>query len=137
MNNTPNLPRIQQWIEALESGEFTQGVGMLAYQDHNGDIRYCCLGVVSELCIRAEGLDEKHLEPARNPWSTDSYAYFGERFGFTEEVAEWLGLSPEQHDLEVVIDGKRGSVIAHNDIGRTFTEIAAALREYFNLPRTT
>lgn len=45
------LPRefAEKWIEALESGEYKQGNGMLAIDTELGEKQYCCLGVACRI----------------------------------------------------------------------------------------
>ena len=38
----------QKWIEALESGRYTQGIGMLRWAAEERQTEYCCLGVLAE-----------------------------------------------------------------------------------------
>lgn len=43
------MPSIkQQWIAALRSGEYKQGVGTLKKESEDGS-RYCCIGVLGEI----------------------------------------------------------------------------------------
>jgi hypothetical protein len=37
------------WIDALESGKYTQTKAQLGYQNCQGDRSYCCLGVLCEI----------------------------------------------------------------------------------------
>jgi hypothetical protein len=39
---------MQKWIAALRSGEYQQGVELLAYK-HDGGTSYCCLGVLCDV----------------------------------------------------------------------------------------
>lgn len=44
---------LREWVEALRSGEFTQGYGALTrYWPRDGRTEYCCLGVKCELDAR-------------------------------------------------------------------------------------
>ena len=47
-----NIPELEEWINALKSGEYTQGVGQLRKDD-----KYCCLGVYCDLQAK-KGLGE-------------------------------------------------------------------------------
>lgn len=46
-DNVPNKDRIQELVDALRSGDFTQMRGMLGTKDSNGVVKHCCLGVAS------------------------------------------------------------------------------------------
>lgn len=104
-----NKTLLKPWIEALESGEYKQGVGLLECDGH-----FCCLGV---LCVVAEkqGMRVKRRE--------------GELSG--------INLSCDQPFIKNAIDlnvGDEGNLMHMNDHGKSFTEIAAYLREnYLNV----
>ena len=38
-----------KWLAALRSGEYTQGKGWLKYQDNDGIVKWCCLGVLADI----------------------------------------------------------------------------------------
>ena len=52
-----------RWIEALRSGKYRQGEGVLAAQDDDGVYSYCCLGVLGRVC----GLSNQDLDGRRMP----------------------------------------------------------------------
>lgn len=39
----------QNWIKALRSGKYKQGIGALCRVDANGETSYCCMGVLMEV----------------------------------------------------------------------------------------
>lgn len=62
--NTENVNRdaVRQLVEALRSEEYEQATGHLVVQDVSEDltvekVRYCCLGVAAEVCVKANVLD--------------------------------------------------------------------------------
>ena len=69
-----------QWTEALRSGEYEQETSQLCF-----DGRYCCLGVLCELAIKA-GLDI-----AKEISGSEVY-YDGESAILPDAVKEWAGL---------------------------------------------
>lgn len=100
-----------QWIAALRSGTYLQGVGALHV---NGD--YCCLGVLCDL----------HAKAGLGTWNGH---YYGNRVDLLPEfVAEWadLSISPEINDVQLVDlnDGVGGYE------QRTFDEIADLIEEF-------
>lgn len=49
----PEIAR--KWVDALRSGKYQQGKHRLGTVKENGDIEYCCLGVLCEVAV-AEGV---------------------------------------------------------------------------------
>lgn len=77
----------QQWIDALESGEYPKGKGCLI-REENGSRTYCCLGVLSALAVKA-GVIEEH-DCSEN---TDNIVCLGNSsYLLSEKVSEWAGL---------------------------------------------
>jgi len=74
------------WADALESGEYEQGVGSMLKYD-----RYCCLGVLCDLHRKAHDVDE---------WEPDedykSLSYLEARNHLPTAVVEWCGLTSEE-----------------------------------------
>ena len=62
------------WLKALRSGEYKQARGQLKVGD-----AYCCLGVVSDLAVKARVID----------------SFDGSAGGLCSEVIEWAGLDDE------------------------------------------
>ena len=62
------------WLKALRSGKYKQGRGWLKVGD-----AYCCLGVVSDLAVKAGVID----------------SFDGSACGLCSEVIEWAGLDDE------------------------------------------
>ena len=104
-------PKIKaKWVAALRSGEYAQTKQHL--QDKNG---YCCLGV---LCVMSEqengfGITENHYEN-------------GDDEDICISIQQWAEL-PSSSGAIVTIEGKRTSLTAHNDEGKTFLQIADAI----------
>lgn len=46
-----------KWIEALRSGKYKQGTGVLRGKDLSGKTRHCCLGVLCEILPPIPGVD--------------------------------------------------------------------------------
>jgi len=43
---------VKKWVEALRSGEYEQGKGILCMDDEiSGDWKYCCLGVACDIFV--------------------------------------------------------------------------------------
>lgn len=103
---SPTLYALKLWVEALRSGKYKQAVSVL----RSGD-RFCCLGVACELAVDA-GVAER---------SGDGYSdSYGSEVGkLPVEVVFWLGLKTSYGEIP-----GRKSLIAMNDSGRSFSEIA-------------
>jgi hypothetical protein len=88
-----------KWVEALRSGNYEQGRGLLRAED-----QYCCLGVLCEVAGIECTLSE----------SDGVYAFDGESQLPRDDTYNALGLS-----------SKIGENLAYkNDYGRSFSEIA-------------
>lgn len=127
----PMNPEVRDlWADALESGEYRQGVGRLrSYANDERSARFCCLGVLCELA-RARGLVEV---TDRGGYRTVADPDDGEYVStLPSAVARWAGLRDVTERRTVPahdpwVDGHRLS--EHNDnLHRTFVEIAALIR---------
>lgn len=118
----PVLPMKKEWIEALKSGEYSQGKDSLCQ-----DGKYCCLGVLSNLQGR---LGAPSLSGYRSDGNSSLFLDFENpivklysRFfngGFPDGVSI-------DHDL-----GK-GNALSHlNDWGVPFTEIAEIIDQIWD-----
>ena len=50
----------KEWVEALRSGDYTQGRGRLRsanYEDSDGSYSYCCLGVLADILPQTKDTD--------------------------------------------------------------------------------
>lgn len=146
-----NKDNMRTWIQALESGNYTQG-----HQYLLADGKYCCLGVACEVA-KLNGLDVKTQKPNLNSLEdVSAVVSFNEDFyGLPQVVSLWLGVcnstlcvynpaSPEEHEIKRVIkacecdpessDPCIISVDVLNDVyGYTFEQIADALRVTYGL----
>ncbi len=100
-----------KWLEALESGKYTQGRSFLK-REECGTLKYCCLGVLCEV---------KGLPSARD---TD---YFPSTiYKFNNEHVSML--SPHLIS-EVGLTQEQAVTLAHmNDSDKTFHEIASEIK---------
>ena len=112
------------WLEALRSGEYTQGRFVLREQNS-----YCCLGVLCDLFIKETG---------QGCWVKPSDKYGEEEvWGFSlngsqidtlppQEVYDWAGspCTTEELTLERSVEGDSLSQINDEREGFTFLDIA-------------
>lgn len=115
-----NQEVLRKWVAALRSGEYTQGLGHL----HNAtDNTHCCLGVLSDLAVKAGIL------PPPIPYRiSDRVTLSSYKGGYTEmpppEVYEWVRRTNHSGTDEPVTFAKLANM---NDQGRSYAEIADAI----------
>ena len=116
------ISRVQKLVDALRSGEFSQGKGHL----HTNE-GFCCLGVACEIYRRetdlGEWVDHKPTYKAFKLPEKESHLTGTNIAGVTAilpaEVARWFGFS-----TTTGIYHENSSLANDNDIGKTFAEIA-------------
>ena len=100
---------VDLWLEALESGGYTQTQGYL-----HDTIGWCCLGVACDVYQKQVGdLDVIEIDT----WHFDDLGTL-----LPTKVMDWLGLDSDAGYYE------GGALIESNDNGATFAEIAAIIR---------
>jgi hypothetical protein len=112
----PNTEVIQEWVDALRSGQFQQGAGSLRTQY----AQFCCLGVLCELASRKGIIEPPEPNPEDHNWHYDGAGAY-----LPDAVFEWAGLSGPN---------PRGTTqfLSHlNDQGEDFTFIANDIEERY------
>ena len=125
----------RDWVKALRSGEYEQGLGSLKF-----DNKYCCLGVACDLFLKSEGRAswEEHehaswfriLDNQRGDGVDDSSDVF-----LPTEVKEWLGLSNHEgkftwrETIEKEDYHGNDSLIDLNDNDSSFEDIATIIEQ--------
>jgi hypothetical protein len=115
-------PKIKKlWIEALKSGEYGQGSGML----RPDKTRFCCLGVLCDLHQKSGfGYEwERDESNSINPYHYDDHISY-----LPPCVVTWAGL--ENDNPFVSVGDDRITVGNMNDSGASFEEIAAVVERY-------
>ena len=112
-------PIQKRWIEELRSGRFKQGKKKLCRDPGNGDLRYCCLGV---LCYAISGSPS---ESEDGDGGVD-YLWCGKADVLPESIMVEAGLHGDQGDT----NDRHRSLAEKNDSGWTFQEIADELEEH-------
>lgn len=116
-----------QWADALESGEYPQGNGALGRKGKDDITKYCCLGVLCELAVKAgviqsfQGLggDDSAISYGTSTYRTASLP--------SREVMRWAGL--DANNPMVDYDDDHQSLAELNDSGTLdFPEIAKLVR---------
>jgi hypothetical protein len=109
-----------QWVGALRSGEYTQGIGQLREGSEGEAGAYCCLGVLCELYDKAMGGDCWEYGSVETPNGfQQQYTHKGENNYPSCEVMDWAGLWVTESES---IDGE--GLVSANDGGQSFEEIA-------------
>ena len=95
----------QKWIDALLSGKYKQGRGLLRQNDDE----YCCLGVLCDL----------HAQETGGEWALDlmdgTYMYDRSRTCLPPDVARWAGIAVNEYTVRVEIEGRGSSLTVLND----------------------
>lgn len=100
----------QKWLEALRSGKYQQGKHYLrTTQD-----QYCCLGVLCDL----DGVEWKRSNSGCWDPTTQEGDY------------NFVGLGHRQHERLGITHVQSGHLMAMNDTGHTFLEIAEWIEEH-------
>lgn len=142
------------FVAALRSGEYQQGDGCLKYEPSDSSpAQYCCLGVLTDLAVKAGIVKEKNQADTRlTLYVAEGDADdlrgpgWGEGYGLPDAVAEWATAENEDGDLisssgdlnrevkTVVNDEviRVSSLIGLNDNARySFSQIADVIEEQF------
>ena len=114
----PNVENIRLWVDALRSGDYAQGTGVLrnAYTD-----RWCCLGVACDVA-RKNGLDL----PVSVNEMTQHNGYDGEYSYLPQKVMDWLGIDARNPRL-----GAHMATDLNDNLGASFYLIADAIENRY------
>jgi hypothetical protein len=116
----------QRWIDALLSGEYSQGAGRLYDQEENS---FCCLGVLCDLYIKDHS---ESMSWSFGPPLVDEEAINAAEGYLPGEVIDWAGLqssASDDGDLFVYQDnGTEIELTELNDTGASFRKIARYIK---------
>lgn len=135
-----NRANMLKWVEALESGKYTQGRSRLRQPDGS----LCCLGVACEAAI------ENGVELIRCGDDYPDYAWKGylykqgasvldsEEGELPEPVMEWLGLGSSNPVIaygepDEAEEGEILATEANDQLNWSFKRIATAVRKHYGL----
>lgn len=129
-------PEIKKlWIDALLSGEYEQGRGVLCRAD-DGKKEWCCLGVLTDLAIKAGIVMEiKMSDDPSNPYTV----FFDDAHEkLPVKVQEWSGIETDLGEYsyeDINIDDEdifiAGTLAEDNDNGTTFEQLVSIIESYF------
>jgi hypothetical protein len=103
---------VSRWLKALRSGQYKQGKEWLHHKNEKGQDRYCCLGVLCDLAVKARVISAPVL-------TDDAFVYGKEDTHLPPKVREWAGIKTPNGDLAF-----GDSLAEMNDDGKKFTTIA-------------
>lgn len=130
----------REWLEALRSGDYVQGDGMLKMTTVDGtDPRFCCMGVLCELAVKHGVIAAAEQSIYSQGWSYDNDKAYP-----TAPVLEWAGLitNPDSNWRSRPLNsrgyygppnlvGSESSLTLDNDHGKTFEDIANTIEKEF------
>lgn len=133
-----------QWVSALRSGQYQQTTKYLHRQNAEGVDTFCCLGVLSELAVKADAAkitlveDIKEWDPKTHDWvdKGERAICYGPTTGSIvrasqippDSVCDWAGLLSVDPEIEFG-DGSYSTLSKLNDTGHAFSEIADLIEE--------
>lgn len=112
---------MQKLVRALRSGKYEQGEAQLRTAGSKHKYAYCCLGVATRVAMVAFDRDNYVKGTSEQIYLTERVMNY---FGF----ADRRGVRKGKEGLIRVGSGLYTSLAAANDAGRTFDEIAAAIK---------
>lgn len=113
-------PEVKElWVKALRSGDYAKGKGHLKYANAEGEVTYCCLGVLCELSP----------VPGRKVDGGGCFEFGSHVSYLDEQVMEWAGL--DSANPKVPWEGGKHSLADINDASvATFEDIANLIEEH-------
>jgi hypothetical protein len=103
---------VSRWVKALRSGEYKQGKEWLHQKNDRGQDRFCCLGVLCDLAVKAKVISAPVAD-------NEVFIYDKEDTHLPPKVRKWAGIKTPNGDFEF------GDSLAEvNDDGKKFTTIA-------------
>ena len=124
-----NAKIAEKWVAALRSGEYLQGRGQLAKvvystkQPDNAVIKYCCLGILCDLAVKAGlPIDVGHTDVTAY---SDGITYDEGTVYLPPIVQRWADIQT----MNGRIDNKT-SLSKLNDTCKTFPEIADIIEQH-------
>lgn len=109
-------PNQEKWVQALESGEYLQGIGHLNINNTN----FCCLGVLCEL--ESSKLTKRLCEHRRDILYDNNSCFL------PDILYNLYGFMSRQGDFKGNV-GMDCSLASLNDNGVSFKEIAQIIRD--------
>ncbi len=118
------------WVDALRSGEYTQGYRALCRVNHNdGSKTYCCLGVLCDLYQKNQTKNKKKKLSVK-PDTTGStvIAFDGNSGVLPKAVQNWAKMSSCNGEIYASYGP---NLVKMNDNCRSFIEIADHIKKFY------
>ena len=127
------------WVDALRSGDYEQGKYQLAKTGDDGVTRYCCLGVLCDLAVKAGVIDAPEIVDGSHSYADPFPFDSGYRNGtdLPARVLEWAGIDNPNPMIATLADSaitdyKVRASYANDSFQWTFERIAAEIEK--NIP---
>lgn len=121
-------PKIRKlWVDALLSGEYEQGGGILRPGTQEGTYRYCCLGVLHDQCVKAGVEGATWTRP--HPGGRRSTIDIGQDMFLPRVTQDWAGTAGDADPaiLRTRGGGEVSASHANDGLHWDFATIARAL----------
>ncbi len=118
------------WVDALRSGEYTQGYRALCRVDNNdGSKTYCCLGVLCDLYQKNQTKNKKKKLSVKTDTTGSTVISFNNNSGvLPSAVQNWAGMSSCNGQIYA---GDDPDLVKMNDNCRSFIQIANHIEEFY------
>ncbi len=118
----------EQWIAALESGEYPKSA--YALKTHEG---YCCLGVLCELYAKTHNDGSGFVENHENPNDVFSFVLAQKDTGsagfLPDVVADWAGIDRLELDFSSGFNDPQRLLSRKNDMVDTFAPVITLIKD--------
>ena len=117
----------KMWIDALRSGEYTQGKRQLIIVSPNADTNFCCLGVLCDLHHKAGQTGRWNGEDYITPDAEDGTDFYTGSMP-PPSVRKWLGIKVPRGSWDLPFEDRDGDFPSlaelNDDWNFTFSQIA-------------
>lgn len=123
---TVNKERVQELVDALRSGQYTQGNGQLRRVLAHDDSRYCCLGIACEISRVGQFAHES---------SSTYYPFGNESSGsgthLPRPVKDWYGFASDDPQIRLANGQLVAAIYANDSLRLSLNEIADAFERTY------
>jgi len=129
MTNECNRDNMELFVEALFSSSYEQGKASLRteHPDLPDKYQYCCLGVATEVAIKAGIPEETKVDEYGDPYVDNVW----ENGYLPSSVREWLGIDSDNPLLDFLHGNTLRAASANDEYEQSFFQIGAAFRRTY------